>query len=134
MSLNNGNHKDVQIFAPIIASGAKNDFGVGARPEELVPTPEELCRILSVENGQLRQNADRHALAAGTMANIALCFAQMLVDHGIQVKGDRTVEIPREMYERMQGCVITATTRAVTKDGDVLVHIRERANSPQIEN
>jgi hypothetical protein len=64
------------------------------------------------------------------MAAIALSFAQMLVDHGVMVAGDRTVRIPRDLYRRMHGCVITASTEAVTRDGDVVVHIRERADSP----
>ena len=100
----------------------------------MLPTPEELCQILSVENIELRKNAERHALAAGTMAAIALSFAQMLADNGIQVTGDRTVSIPRDLYRRMHGCQITASTEAVTKDGDVVVHIRERVDGPQIES
>jgi hypothetical protein len=87
-----------------------------------------------VENNELRRNAERHALAAGTMAAIALSFAQMLADHGIQVMGDRTVKIPRDLYRRMHGCQITASTEAVTRDGDVIVHIRERVDTPGWEN
>ena len=63
-----------------------------------------------------------------------MSFAQMLVDNGVQVAGDRTVRIPREMFNRMHGCQITVSTEAVTRDDDVIVRIRERADSPQLEN
>ena len=65
---------------------------------------------------------------------LALSFAQMLVDAGVGMAGDRTVRIPRDLFRRMHGCQITASTEAVTQDGDVLVHIRERAPSPGLEN
>ncbi len=120
------------IHAPSAFSGATNQFGQPAPLEP--PTPEELCQILSLENRELRNDVKQREIAAGTMAAIALSFAQMLVDHGVMVAGDRTVKIPRELYARMHGCVITASTEAVTRGGDVLVHIRERADSPTLEN
>jgi hypothetical protein len=129
----NGDRRDVNVYAPQASAGAANNFGLP--PQPVLPTPEELCQILSVENIELRRNAERHALAAGTMAAIALSLAQMLEEEsGSYRAGDRIVRIPRDLYRRMHGCQITASTEAVTKDGDVLVHIRERVDSPGWEN
>lgn len=128
----NGHKKDVLIRAPLASSGARNDFGLipGLEP----PTPEEMCQMLEVENRELRDNVKRHDIASGTMAAIALCFAQMLVDANVMRAGDRTVKIPRDLYLRMHGCVITASTEAVTRGGDVLVTIRERPDVAGIES
>lgn len=61
---------------------------------------------------------------ATTMANVALCFAQMLVENGIHVGGeDRSVIIPREFSDRMTGQAITVTAH---EGEDLIVRIRDR--------
>jgi len=120
--------RDVRILAP--TAQTKSRAGIpGQRP----PTPEELCQLLSVENQELQAQIQQGKVAAGTMANLALCFAQMLVDHNVMQAGDRTVRVPRFVYERVDGMTITVSPEAIVAGGDVIVKIRERPEGPKVE-
>lgn len=88
-----------------------------------IPSPEELLQMEVAENSRLRARADELEAACSSIANIALSFAQLLVEAGIQQAGDRTVVVPKELTERMVGTNITLAQNAA---GDVLVRIRER--------
>lgn len=122
MSDSNGHQKDVHIFARSAGIRAYSRGLYTPPPQEL--TPELKVEFLREECRRLTGEMEQYKNAASTMANIALSFAQMLVDHGVQLAGDRDVLIPRWLSDRMTGSAITV--KAPPGD-DITVSIRDRA-------
>lgn len=115
-------HRDVRILARSAGMHAYTKGLYTPPPQDL--TPELKVEFLRDECRRVTGEMEQYKNAASTMANIALCFAQMLVDHGIQLAGDRDVLIPRWLSERVQGSAITV--KAPPGD-DITVSIRDRA-------
>lgn len=85
--------------------------------------PSLKADMLMEEVVRLHNENSSYRAAASTMANMALCFAQILVDHGVQVSGDREVTVPRWLSDKMMGLAITVRANP---GEDIVVSIRER--------
>lgn len=105
------------------------------RPPAAELTPEIELQVAQAEIRDLEAQVHQYRSVAATVANIALCFAQMLVDHGAQQAGDRTVVVPRWLADRMEGATITVHTSDVIPGvkGDIAVTIRERAGNHKFD-
>jgi hypothetical protein len=98
----NGNgRRDVNVFAPAAGIHAYTKGLSGTEPPPL--TPELQTEFLREELRRLQLEFQQAKVASATMANMALCFAQMLADHG--------------------GWAITVRS---TDGEDIVVSIRER--------
>jgi hypothetical protein len=118
----NGNgRRDVNVFAPAAGIHAYTKGLSGTEPPPL--TPELQTEFLREELRRLQLEFQQAKVASATMANMALCFAQMLADHGVGVSGEREVTIPRWLSDRMVGWAITVRS---TDGEDIVVSIRER--------
>jgi len=110
--------RDVVVKATAARAGAYSRGLEGglSGPEQIEFYRMEAQR-LTLEMAQFKS-------VATTMANVALCFAQMLVENGIHIGGeDRSVIIPREFSDRMTGQAITVTAH---EGEDLIVRIRDR--------
>lgn len=116
--------QDVVIKPP--AAGRKmvqvNPFDRGGEWSGITD-PQVKADVLMEEVVRLSNENSSYRAAASTMANMALCFAQILVDHGVQVSGDREVTVPRWLSDKMMGLAITVRANP---GEDIVVSIRER--------
>lgn len=133
--MSSNGRRDARILPP----PARSSSSVRTLQQEITakglepPTAPELVQLLEAENTQLRSDAQMAKVAAGSMANLALALAQIMADHGLLREGQDTIRVPRWVYQKIDGRTITVSPSGVTGEGDVIVRITERADSPKLE-